>query len=120
MINMNNLSLDITGELHLSWSEATLPQNYKSDGIYIVRDTPTLQTYLVSVVGTVPAIIVAPANIKLNKRDDVGEIIGKLDKLTEIVSLLSEVETPKSSGDVNITDLTKLIAVAQKPELIKE
>lgn len=110
-------------ELNLSVVDLYDVTKYDGDGLYLVDDG--FMYYLVSVQNQATAYIAIPRENIVKHKQMIGEggidlLQRQLAELNKAIKDLSEVKTIQSnSNDINISDLTKLIAVAQKPELIK-
>jgi hypothetical protein len=113
-------------EIKVKPDEIYNPDSYEGDGIYIAitGTSNSIVTVIDGLVGSIPLpneIIMdkyMQDKVEEVKEDLLGTINSKLDNLLKYVGTKEVNASTNTSLDLD--DITRLVAVAQKPELIKE
>ena len=111
-------------EIKVEQNKLVDPTQYNGDGLYLANDSTMwfLVTVEKSVVNVIP--LKNKDIVKQYREQAIDECQKDFassieSKINHIISLLSENNKPQSKS-LSVESITKLIAVAQKPELIKE
>jgi hypothetical protein len=109
----------VKDELKIDVSSVFDATAYPSDGIFLVDDGMSYQLAIVSAGAVTTLFIPREAIVKEYEKTDETVIEKELKEIKNLLKVKKQEKPQHISGDIDFAGITKLVAVAQNPDLIK-